>query len=95
MFIQVVFLTVILGFLLSLSKIQILGTQIGAKRTVGFISSLKTAGFVTLGPALLICVGLSFLPGASGVSWVGFSALFGMRIVLIYMGRFRNKKKEG
>jgi hypothetical protein len=94
MFIQVVFLTVILGFLLSLSKIQILGTQIGAKRTVGFISSLKTTGFVTLGPALLICVGLSFLPGASGVSWVGFSALFGMRIVFIYMGRFRNKKKE-
>jgi hypothetical protein len=93
MFVQVVFLTVVLGFLLSLSKIQILGTQIGAKRTVGFVSSLKTTGLVTLGPGLLICVGLSFIPGASGVSWVGFSALFGMRIVLIYMGRFRNKKK--
>jgi hypothetical protein len=93
MFVQVVFLTVILGFLLSLSRIQIRGTGLGQRRGVGFVSSLKTTGFVALGPALLTSFA-GLIPGGSGFGWVAFTLLFGVRIVLIYMNRFRNKTKS-
>jgi len=93
MFVQVVLLTVVLGFLLSLSAVHVTGTHLGIKRAAGFLASLRTAGFVALGPALVTALVLSFFPGASGISWVAFTLLFGIRIVLIYMGRFRNKNK--
>lgn len=92
MFVQVVLLTFVLGFLLSLSKVHVSGTHLGIKRAAGFLASLKTAGFVALGPALLTAVALSFFPGGSGLSWVAFTLLFGVRIVILYMARFRNKK---
>lgn len=94
MFVQVVSLVVIMGFLLSLSKVMIAGTSLGTSpRGAGFISSLKTAAGVALGPALLLCILLFPVPGGGAVSWVGFTLLFGGRIVFIYMARFRNKKK--
>lgn len=93
MFVQVVLLVVVLGFLLSLSKVHVQGTHLGAKRAAGFLSSLKTTAFVALGPALLTAAALSFIPGASGIAWVVFTLLFGGRIMLIYMARFRDKKK--
>lgn len=93
MFVQVVLLTVVLGFLLSLSAVHVAGTQLGTKRAAGFLASLRTTGFVALGPALLTALVLSFLPGAAGVSWVVFTLLFGGRIVVIYMARFRNKNR--
>lgn len=94
MFVQVVMLTVILGFLLSLTKVHVAGTVLGAKRAAGFAASMKTTGFVALGPAFLTALILSFIPGASGVSWVVFTLLFGGRVVLVYMARFRNKNKK-
>ena len=94
MFVQVVLLTVVLGFLLSLSSVHVRGTALGVKRAAGFLASLRTAAFVALGPALLTAIALSFIPGASGVSWVVFTLFFGGRIVLIYMARFRNKAKR-
>jgi hypothetical protein len=33
------------------------------------------------------------IPGASMFVWIGFSLLFGTRVVFVYMARFRNKKK--
>lgn len=93
MFVQEVLLTVVLGFLLSLSAVHVAGTNVGVKRAAGFLASLRTAGFVALGPALLVALVLSFIPGASGVSWVAFTLLYGGRVVLIYMARFRNKKR--
>jgi len=94
MFVQVLSLTIIMGFLLSLSKIMIAGTSLGSsRRGAGFFASLKTTAGVAIGPALLLCVILFSVPGAGGVSWVGFTLLYGARIVFIYMARFRNKKK--
>lgn len=94
MFVQEVLLTVVLGFLLSLSSVHVLGTNVGLKRAAGFLASLRTVGFVALGPALLVALVLSFIPGASGISWVAFTLLYGGRVVVIYMARFRNKPKN-
>lgn len=94
MFVQVTMLTVVLGFLLSLSKVHIRGTFVGQKRAAGFLASLRTAGFIGLGPALLTAVVFSLIPGSSGLAFVTFTLLFGGRIVLIYMARFRNKNRQ-
>jgi len=93
MFVQVVFLTVVLGFLLSLSKVQIAGTPLGARRGAGFAASLKATALLTPGPALLVAVALSFFPGASALSWVVYTLLLGLRIVVLYMGRFSARSK--
>lgn len=93
MFVQVVFLTVVLGFLLSLSKVQIAGTTLGARRGVGFAASLRTTAFLTVGPGLVVAVALSFFSGASALSWVVYTLLIGLRIVVLYMGRFNAKPK--
>ncbi|MEI8096424.1 MAG: hypothetical protein WCG80_19600 [Spirochaetales bacterium] len=95
MFVQIVFLVFLLGFLLSLSKVQVRGLGVNRLRGVGFTSSLRTAGAVALGPALLICVALWPFTGAGSLSWAAFTLIYGFRIVLVYMGRFRDKKKKG
>ncbi len=92
MFVQVVFLVFILGFLLSLSRIQVRGLSVNKNRAVGFFSSLRTAGAVSLGPALLCCVALTWIPGAGAISWVVYTLFYGVRIIVLYMARFPNKR---
>lgn len=93
MLFQDVFLVILLGFLLSLSKISIGGASVGQRRGAGFAASVKTTCVVSLGPALLTSVIAMLIPGLGMFVWIGFSLLFGMRVVFVYMGRFRNKKK--
>jgi hypothetical protein len=93
MLFQDVFLVILLGFLLSLSKISVGGASVGSRRGAGFAASVKTTCVVSLGPALLTSVIAMMIPGASMFVWIGFSLLFGMRVVFVYMARFRNKKK--
>jgi hypothetical protein len=94
MFVQVVFLVFLLGFLLSLSKMQVRGLGVNPLRAAGFPSSLRTAGAVALGPALLVCLVLWPFPGAGAISWAAFTILYGVRIIVVYTGRFPDKQKK-
>jgi hypothetical protein len=92
---QVAMMGVLMGFLLSLTRVHAAGTGLGNLRGVGFIASWKTVTGVAIGPALLLAVLMYAIPGVGGFSWLAFSLIYAVRVVLIYMGRFRNKKKPG
>ncbi len=92
--VQVLLLCLMLGFLLSLSKVKAQGSTLSTKRAAGFMCSLKTTMVVGLGPSLAVALIVFFFPLAAGMSWMLFTLFFGGRIVLIYMGRFKNKKSR-
>ena len=94
MLVQMFFLVFVLGFLLSLSRVQVRGLAVNRLRGIGFSSSLRTAVAVAVGPALLICVLLSPFPGAGSVSWAAFTLVYAVRLIFVYTARFPNKKKK-
>jgi hypothetical protein len=77
-----------------LSKVHISGTAVGARRGAGFAASLKTVAVVSIAPALLMTVVAFVFTGIGAITWIGFSLFFGIRVVFVYMGRFRNKAKK-
>jgi len=76
---QLVLLALVVGFALSRA----------ATAPGGFWTSVKTAGFQVLGPAVVVALVLSFCPGWGFLSWVVFTLLFGLRVALVTRGQPR------
>lgn len=91
---QVTFFASILGLFLSLSALPIPGSLPQGARASGPLSSIKTAAAVTLGPAFLAALaGLVFPAWGTTLGWLGFTMVYAIRVVFIYMARFKNRKK--
>ena len=94
MFLQNFIFVLVLGMFLAMSGLRIAYQTPGARRAVGYWSSLKTVAALTLGPALAAALVGGFFPtwGIAIVMMV-YSLLLGVRVIVVYMGRFKNKKK--
>jgi hypothetical protein len=94
MFLQNFIFVLVLGMFLAMSGLRIAYQTPGSSRAVGYWSSLKTVAALTVGPALVAALVGGFFPtwGIAIVMMV-YSLLLGVRVILVYMGRFKNKKK--
>ncbi|NNM68007.1 MAG: hypothetical protein HKM06_08365 [Spirochaetales bacterium] len=94
MFLQNFIFVLILGMFLAMSGLRIAYQTPGSRRAVGYWASLKTVAALTVGPSLVAALVGGFFPtwGIAIVMMV-YSLLLGVRVILVYMGRFKNKKK--
>ena len=101
MIFQTAIFSFVLGLLLALSSLRVLhagaNTRQGGGGAKGFLASIgpsfRTVAAVSTGPALLAAFAGSLIGGAGpALAWLGYSLILGLRVVLIYMGRMRDKK---
>lgn len=96
MFLQNLLFMSVLGLLLAASGLPIAGSEPGSQRKVGFWASVKTVAAISLGPAFLTAlIGLINPDWGVMIGMMAYSLLLGIRVILVYMARFRNKKKLG
>lgn len=92
MLLQTAAFILVLGSFLALSAIGLGGRVASGPRAAGFAASVKVVAAVSVGPALLAAGVGALLPGAGpAFAWLGLSLLLGIRVVFVYMGRFKDK----
>ncbi|MEI6386456.1 MAG: hypothetical protein WCQ50_07465 [Spirochaetota bacterium] len=95
MLLQTAAFVLVLGGFLALSAIGIGGRVASGPRAAGLASSLRTTAALSVGPGLLAALIGSLIPGAGpAFAWLGFSLILGIRVVFVYMGRFKDRARR-
>jgi len=85
--------TLVLGFLLSLSRLKIGGSEPSVRRSLGFAVSLRSVAALSTGAGLLAVIVGSVLPRVGPLfAWLIFALALGVRTIMVYIGRFKAKK---
>ena len=85
--------TLVLGFLLSLSRLKIGGSEPSDRRALGFAASLRSVAALSTGAGLLAAIVGSVLPRVGPLfAWLIFALAFGVRTIMVYIGRFKAKR---
>jgi hypothetical protein len=92
MLVQNLFFITILGLFLSLSALRKGLRPEGAGTRIEPLKGIKVAASAIAGPAFLVgLIGLLLPALNAALLWLAYSLLGGIRIVLIYMARYRSK----
>ena len=95
MLLQNLIFVLILGMFLAMSGLRIGWRNPDERRRVGYWPSLKTVACVSAGPGLVAAIFGGVVPQwGMAVGMVAYSLLLGLRVILVYMSRFKNKPRE-
>ena len=95
MLLQNLIFVLILGMFLAMSGLRIGWQTPDEKRRVGYWPSLKTVACVTAGPGLVAAIFGGVVPQwGMAVAMVAYSLLLGLRVIMVYMSRFKNKPRK-
>ncbi len=95
MLLQNLIFVLILGMFLAMSGLRIGWQTPNERRKVGYWPSLKTVACVSAGPGLVAAIFGGFVPQwGMAVGMVAYSLLLGLRVIMVYMSRFKNKPRQ-